>query len=485
MANEKDFSLRQELDAKAQELKIQRSEMLKKGVKLTLQDIVNKIQPHTEEITALMIGKIQKTKLQNLAASIIVEGADGRVRVPTFSEKNDKTPPIWVFVGTHWEVIDDDQLLFDFIRDACTKMNLSMEFVDDVSFFKKLKKQIELKLSRHTETEEDDNVVLVNFINGTLTIHRDGTRYIRPHRREDFFRYVLPYCFDPNEECPRFQLFMDEVLPNQGVHKAILEYIASCLVPWLHEEKVMAFLGSGSNGKSILIKTIEKLFGENGVAHENIYDLTRDEVHRANIEGKLINVSTENDGYIKSAAFKTLASREPISCKKLYNQPYTMKQYARLLFAFNEMPKIRGGHANMRRWLLVKFIVRISEEQADPELEEKLARELSGIMNLVLSVLPELLERKKFSKSEAMEQAVRELEIGNDDVLQFVDDRCETDTTILTKGSELFKAFCEYCQQNKLTEITNREFYRRLEEKYQSKVDGHQKAFNIRVVRYE
>ena len=43
MANEKIISLGQELDAKAQELKIQRSEMLKKGVKLTLQDIVNKI----------------------------------------------------------------------------------------------------------------------------------------------------------------------------------------------------------------------------------------------------------------------------------------------------------------------------------------------------------------------------------------------------------------------------------------------------------
>ena len=485
MSDEKNFNLNQELDAKSSELEIQRKEMLKKGVKLTLQDIVDKVESHTAEITALMIGKIQKAKLQNLAACVIAEGADGRVRVPASSEQNDKTSPVWVFVGTHWEVIDIDQIFFDFIRDACTKMGLGMEFVDDVPFFRKLKKQVEWKLSRHTETEEDENTVLVNFINGTLAIHRDGTRYIRPHRREDFFRYVLPYCYDPLAECPRFLQCMDEVLPDQGVHKPILEYIASCLVPWLHEEKVMAFLGSGSNGKSILIKTIEKLFGENGVAHENLYDLTRDEVHRANIEGKLINVATENDGCIKSAAFKTLASREPISCKRLYSQPYTMKQYARLLFAFNEMPKIKGGHANMRRWLLVKFVVRISEDQADLELEEKLARELSGIMNLVLDVLPDLLKRKKFSKSEAMEQAVRELEIGNDDVLQFIDDRCETNTATLTKGTELFKAFCEYCQQNKLPEITIREFYRRLEEKYQSKPDGHQKAFNIKVVRYE
>ena len=71
--NNKDFSLGQELDAKTQELEAQRKEMLKKGVKLTLQDIVDKIESHTEEITALMIGKIQKAKLQNLAACEIVQ----------------------------------------------------------------------------------------------------------------------------------------------------------------------------------------------------------------------------------------------------------------------------------------------------------------------------------------------------------------------------------------------------------------------------
>lgn len=53
------------------------------------------------------------------------------------------------------------------------------------------------------------------------------------------------------------------------------------------------------------------------------------------------------------------------------------------------------------------------------------------------------------------------------------------------KGSDLFKAFGEYCKQNNYSEMTNREFYRRLEEKYPSKPDGHQKAFNIKVVRYE
>ena len=480
-----DLRLNQELAKKVNELNLQRSEMLKKGVKNTLQDILDKILSHEEEITKLMIGKIQRKELQHLAAKVIVEGCDGRVRVPALSESSEKTSPVWVYIGTHWVDVPQSQIFFDFIRDACRKMGLSDDFVDDEPFFRKLKKQVELKLSRHSEQEENEDVVLVNFINGTLVINRDGERKFRPHRREDYFRYVLPYRYDPQANCPNFLKFADEVLPDRSVHKPILEYIAYCLIPWLRLEMVMAFLGSGSNGKSVMIGVIEKLFGETAVAHENICDLTRDEIHRANIEGKLINVSTENEGRIYSSAFKTLASGEPISCKKLYSQPYTMKHYAKLLFAFNEMPNIKGGYANMRRWLLVKFDVRITEEQADTELGEKLAKELPGIMNLVLDVLPGLLKRKKFSKSKAIVQAVQELEIRNDVVLQFIEDRCEVNPKIRTKGSELYKEFCNYCKDNNYKEVSNREFYRRLEEKHHYSMENHQKSFNIRVIRYE
>ena len=485
MTNNFDLSMERELTTKANELKQQRVKMLKNGVKLTLEDIVNKIEPHTSEITALMIGSIQKGKLQNLAASIIVGCSDSKVRVPALSEATDKTSPMWVYVGTHWEVVPHDQLFFDFIRDACRKMELSDEFIDDVLFFKKLKKQVELKLSRHTEPEENENVVLVNFINGTLEITRDGERHFRQHRREDYLRYVLPYPYDPQAECPRFEQFLDEVLPQRCLQKTILEYMAYCLVSWLHFEKILALLGKGSNGKSVLLKVVEYFFGKKNVAHESLTDLTTNESHRANIDGKIVNVGSENEGKINDAHFRTIASGEPVSARLYYSQPYTMTQYAKLIFAFNKMPNIKSGYANMRRWLLVKFEVHISEEQADPELSEKLAQELPGIMNMVLGVLPELLMRKRFSGNEALEQAVKELEIRNDAVLQFVEDRCETNTPTLTKGSELFKDFTEYCKQNNYNFMTNREFYRRLDEKYSSKMVNHQKAFNIRVVRYE
>ncbi len=474
----------QELSAKSNELLLQGLQVMRHGATITLADIVNKIQPHVEEITALMIGKIQKSKLQSLAARIIVDGCEGRVRVPHFSQSADKTSPIWVYVGTHWVELAHEQLFFDFIRDALVKMELSEEFVDDEPFFKKLKKRLELMLSRHTQSSERDDMVLVNFVNGTLEIARDGAQRFRPHHRDDYLRYVLPYAYDPQADCPRFLRFLDEVLPSPGTHTTILEYLAYCLVPWLKLEKILAFQGTGSNGKSVLLSTIERLFGKENVAYENLVDLTTNESHRANIEGRLVNISTENEGRINGAAFKTLASGEPISCRLYYSQPYTMTRYARLMFAFNEMPRINSGYGSMRRWLLVKFDVRISEEQADTELGEKLAQELSGIMNLVLGILPGLMKRKKFTKCEETDEALADLEFQNNSVLQFVSARCEPSST-LTRGSDLYKAFCEYCHQNNLYQLSNQKFYQQLEEKFPSKMDGNQKAFYIKVVRYE
>lgn len=477
--------LSKELVAKHDELEVQRKEMLKRGVEITLAEILSGIVSHKDEITQLMIGKIQKGKLQNLASSIIFHGCNGNVRVPHFSPSADKTSPVWVYVGTHWDEIPHEQMFFDFIRDACRNMELGEEFVDDEPFFKKLKKQLELKLSRHTQQIEYDNMVLVNFINGTLEIKRNGERNFRPHRREDYFRYVLPYPYDPQAECPRFQQFFHEVLPNISAQTTILEYTAYCLVPWLKLEKILGLLGTGANGKSVLLGTIKRLFGKANVAYESLSDLTNNETHRANIEGRLVNISTENEGRINSAVFKVLASGEPCSCRLYYSQPYTMTRYAKLLFAFNDMPRINSGYGSMRRWLLVKFDVRINEDDANTELEDELALELPGILNLVLSVLPALLERKKFSKSEAVAEAVKELEIRNNTVLQFVTDRCETNVPTVSKGSELYKSFCEYCEQNGFHRISNQEFYRRLEEKYEPEDWHHQKAFHINVVRYE
>lgn len=483
----KKASLAVELKEKADELAINRASLLKNGGKVVLQSALERIELRQGDFTPLMIGKIQTKAIQNLTASILVDAAKGLMLVPHYSPSTEKSSPVWVYVGTHWVEVPDPQIIRDFICDGCHKMGLHDMFVNDVKFIDRLIKQIEHMLSRHPELPDMmGGVTFINFLNGTLEVAADGQRSLRPHRREDFFRYVLPYNYDPDAECPRFLKFLDEVLPDQSTHLPILEYIAYCFVPWLRIEKILGFLGNGANGKSTLIRLIERLLGKESVTHESLHDLTTNETHRANIELKLANLSTENEGHINTAAFRTLVSGEPISCRKYYSQPYEMEQYAKMIFSFNEMPKVKSLLANQRRWMLAKFDVIFSEEEADADLDDKLESELSGIMNLVLDTLPALIQRKKFTKSVGIEHSVKEMEYSNDPILQFLDMRCESGPGISGKGSTLHRAFNDYAVENGYRIMSNQAFYKRLRELGHSIPDnGHQPTFDIKVVRYE
>ena len=477
-------SLNEELNAASEELKARKIALLKDGVQIVLDEILNGIEPLNQDFVTM---NIKQQDLINKAAKTIAKACSGRLLVPHFSLSVDKTSPVWVYTGLYWDEFKNPQLYYDFVRDACLKMGLSEDVADNTKFSKSLFKVIEKKLSKYPRKKDTDGAVLIPLLNGVLVIDREGQRSLRPHRRDDYFRYVLPYEYDEKAQCPHFRQYYDEVLPDKGEQRVVLEYFAYCLVPWLHIEKLMALLGSGSNGKSILLGVLEGLFGKGNVTHENLYDLTHDATHRANIEGKPVNLCTENEGSIKAGILRTMVSGEPITCKKLYSQPYETDNYAKLLFAFNEMPKIKSTVANMRRWLLVKFDVYIPEEKADMSLGEKLAQELAGILNLVLSVLPDLLKRKKFSESEKIRRAVNEMEYDNDPVLQFITLRCDVKPEYNTKASELFKGFCEFCVQNNIpNDLKNQGFYKRLETLgHKPFMDNNQKAFHIRIVRYE
>ena len=74
-----------ELNAQNIELENKRDELLKDGVRVTLNDIVESIESHQDEFTKLMIGKIQTKAIRNLTADILVEATKGRVIVPHYS----------------------------------------------------------------------------------------------------------------------------------------------------------------------------------------------------------------------------------------------------------------------------------------------------------------------------------------------------------------------------------------------------------------
>lgn len=250
----------------------------------------------------------------------------------------------------------------------------------------------------------------INFRNGTLNLQTMG---LVKHDWKDYFRYMLPYDYDPVADCPAFKKYLDEVMPEQEAQDVLAEYIGWLFLPFLKLEKILFLYGSGCNGKSVFVEIVEALVGKDNVSHESLSDLCGEygANSRANLAGKLLNTCSDvAPNAFAGDLFKRLASQESISMKTLYKDVVTTDDYAKMIFCLNELPKTNDiSNGFYRRFLVAPFNVQIPKSKIDPELSRKIiAQELPGIMNWVLEGRKRLVANKNFTESPVMNEALEE-----------------------------------------------------------------------------
>ena len=137
---------------------------------------------------------------------------------------------------------------------------------------------------------------------------------------------------------------------------------------------------------------------------------------------KLVNYASEINGKLETGLFKALVSGEPVEARLPYGEPFILKQYAKLIFNCNELPKdVEHTNAYFRRFLIIPFDVTIPEQEQDKNLHTKIIKdELPGVFNWVLQGLNRLLKQGGFSECKAAQQAVEQYRIESDSVQMFL-----------------------------------------------------------------
>ena len=313
---------------------------------------------------------------------------------------------MFLFTGTNWENVDSHTIKV-FIKYAYGKL-----CGDSVAASKK--EAINGLVSQLPYTAMILNVKQavdkINFRNGTLNLK---TMSLVKHDWKDYFRYVLPYDYNPGADCPMFRRYLDEVMPEKEAQDVLAEYIGWLFIPELKLEKILFLYGSGCNGKSVFVEIVEALVGKDNVSHESLSDLCGEygANSRANLAGKLLNTCSDvAPNAFAGDLFKRLASQEPISMKTLYKDVITTDEYARMLFCLNELPRTNDiSNGFYRRFLIAPFQVEIPKARINPELSRKIiASELPGIMNWVLKGRKRLVMNKRFTESPVMNRALEE-----------------------------------------------------------------------------
>ncbi|WP_245327404.1 DNA primase family protein [Hymenobacter fodinae] len=379
------------------------------------------------------------------------------------SRKNGR---LYAYNGAYWkELLEDD--LRAFLQKAAEKFGVDRYDARFAPFGEQLYRQF-LSSAYLSSPERSRDIVKINLANGTFDVGIEGQR-LRSFDRKDFLTHQLPFAYDPQAEAPLFQAFLDRVQPDKDCQDLLAEYLGYLFVSpaKLKMEKTLLLYGTGANGKSVFFEIVSALLGKENISHYSLQNLTTEPAYcRAHLADKLVNYASEINGKLEANVFKQLVSGEPVEVRLPFGQPFTITDYAKMIFNCNELPSdVEHTPAYFRRFLIVPFKETIPEAEQDRQLATKIiASELSGVFNWVLDGLHRLLKRGCFTDCDAVREQVEAYKLQADSVRTFLaEEGYVPDPERTMTRAELYLHYKSFCQDNGFRFVHSRNFAKRLE----------------------
>ncbi len=369
----------------------------------------------------------------------------------------------YMFNGGYWEGLDAD-ILISLLGRYAERLGVNRFDARHHLFRQELFYQLQATALPPRATE-DSTETKINLLNGTYVVTEDGAE-LRNAKPSDFCKYQLPFSYDAAAICPMFDAYINKVLPDEATRNLLAEYIAYILTRKLKLEKILILFGSGANGKSVLFDIICALLGMANVCCYSLESLTKEDAYqRAELKDKLLNYASEINGKIGTASFKALASGEPVSARHPYGRPFTMEQYAKLMFNCNELPReVEHTDGFMRRFIIIPFSVTIPKEERDVNLAKKIiSTELSGVFNWVLQGLDRLLRNGGFTESALVEQQIEDFQTESDSVAMFLEEYgYQPSTTQFKIRKEVYQEYCRFTSDFNYRAVKDKHFRERM-----------------------
>nr|DAN57880.1 MAG TPA: dsDNA helicase [Caudoviricetes sp.] len=267
---------------------------------------------------------------------------------------------------------------------------------------------------------ETDNG-LIAFSNGIYDIENDCI-----YDFSDSFAatYKVPYQYNAKAECPLWENFLSEVLPNDADRRILQEFVGFCYINRnnISIEKALLVYGNGANGKSVVFDVITALIGKEYVCELSPAQLN-DDKQIITLRNKRLNFAPDvkaNSAF--TSALKALISGQTVLGWDLYkgNVPIVAPP---LIFAFNEMPDfLDKSHGFFRRLIPLYFGVTIPPEKQDKRLSIALIQEMSGIFNWAMVGRQRLLSQNgEFTQSINSEKELNKIKILASPVLNYME----------------------------------------------------------------
>jgi len=381
----------------------------------------------------------------------------------------------------------DEQLkkLSKICNNMSTKMTKNNEDISYTNASKKYFSKPGLKFNEQTH--------LLAFQNGIYDLK---TFKFRKGVPEDYISIQLNYDYNDNIDMKKMKFieqFLNDILPIETVKDFLLINIASCLLGDENKEQEFYILTGkkGANGKSVLTKLIENVFGFYFAGPEpTLITKQREKANEANealmdLVGKRIAIMSEPNrkDRILSDNLKKFTGGDTITVRGIHKSSQKLNMFFKIFMLCNSIPLLDDcKEAEIRRLCIIDFPTRFcenplrkNEKPIDLNISKKLNECLNEFFHLLIIYLKKYNEciskGKKLIKPKEVTKKLEEyIQKNNDDIdaYEFIDTYLEYDNkSDKMYCDEIWKLYKNWCIQESKPKIKRNDLEDLIEMKFE------------------
>lgn len=319
--------------------------------------------------------------------------------------------------------------------------------------------------------------------NGILDL---DTFDLLPFDPSKIFLSKLPTKFNIESNCPLIDKFLTDVLSSPEDKLVFYELAGFGLYKEYFMEKAFMLVGNGRNGKTKSIELLKRLVGSSNCASVPLSAMESNSPFISTLWKRYFNLAGDisSKDLKETGMFKQLTGRDLISANRKYLNVIEFMNYAKLVFACNELPRVYDySDGFWERWVLLEFPYKFVDQEVydsssneekkmlkikDPNIIDKIttSEEMSGFLNQALAGLQRLRINKRFSYTKGTTEVKDRWIRKADSFMAFCMDKIEEDYESRITKKEIRRKYKEYCQFHKVGGVSDKSIKATLQEMF-------------------
>jgi putative DNA primase/helicase len=278
-----------------------------------------------------------------------------------------------------------------------------------------------------TMDDFDQDQRYLNLDNGVLDLE---TCELLPHNAKFMCTKIAKVSYDPTATAPLFEKCLEQWLPDTAYREYLLRALAYSITGTPDQRALFFLVGPPGTGKSRVVELIKGLLGdysgsfEGGLIRKKREGTISNALH--DVRGfRFIGGSEANKGVeLDADLLKQISGYEYVRARALRQNTEEFLPICALWLSSNYFPYVGDDEALWERIKIIPFEVQFQGGARDRTLPGKLAKEASGVLNILLEALKRLREDENLELSEppAMDEHKGRYKLYQNSAARFLDE---------------------------------------------------------------